>query len=55
MVGDIVKSGIILTGGGNQIAGMKETLQSDLKIPVNQIKDPSNAVILGLAKMIEQE
>lgn len=55
MVGDIVKSGIILTGGGSQIAGMKETLQSDLKIPVNQIKDPSNAVILGLAKMIEQE
>lgn len=53
MVGDIVKSGILLTGGASQISGMKNALEADLKVPVNQIKDSSNAVIIGLAKMIE--
>lgn len=53
MVGDIVKSGLILTGGGSNLPGIKEILQDELKIPVRQIQDPSNAVIIGLAKLIE--
>lgn len=53
MVGDIVRSGLLLTGGGSQISGMRNALESDLKIPVNQLNDPSNAVILGLANMVE--
>lgn len=52
MVGDIVSSGLILTGGGSRIAGMRSVLESALKIPVIQINDPANAVIVGLASMV---
>lgn len=53
MVGDIVRAGILLSGGGSQLAGMKEALEGDLKVPVHPVSDPAHAGIIGLAKTIE--
>lgn len=54
MVGDIVKAGLILSGGGSQIAGMKEVLERDLRIPVRHVSDASHSVIVGLAKLAKE-
>lgn len=54
MVGDIVKGGLLLSGGGSLIAGMKEVLERDLRIPVRHISDASHSVIVGLAKLAKE-
>ncbi len=47
--GDLVKSGLILTGGSSQLYGLKDYLQSSLSIPVSVAKNPSHSVINGIA------
>ncbi len=46
---DLVKSGLILTGGSSQLYGLKDYLQSSLSIPVSVAKHPTYAVINGIA------
>ncbi|MDB5204119.1 MAG: rod shape-determining protein MreB, rod shape-determining protein MreB-related protein [Candidatus Taylorbacteria bacterium] len=47
VVSDIMHRGLHLAGGGALIRGMKELLESVLKIPVHVAEDPLTAVVRG--------
>ena len=47
--GDLVRNGLILTGGSSQLYGLKDYLQTSLSIPVSVAKNPTYAVINGIA------
>ncbi len=51
-VADIYYSGIILTGGGALLKGMKQRLQDELKLRVNMPDDPITTVVLGAGKLL---
>ncbi len=51
-VADIYSSGIILTGGGALLKGMKQRLQDELKLRVNMPDDPITTVVLGAGKLL---
>lgn len=51
---DILDNGITLTGGGSLIGGMVQMLQSNIGVPIKIAKDPQDAVINGLARIIDE-
>ena len=51
---DIIKKGIILTGGGALIKGLPELLQEELKVPVYKAEDPLSCVAEGTGIMLEK-
>ena len=51
-VADIYYSGVILTGGGALLKGMRERLQSELKLRVTMPKDPTTTVVLGAGRLL---
>jgi len=51
-VADIYYSGVILTGGGSLLKGMKERLQSDLKLHVSVPEDPTTTVVMGAGALL---
>jgi rod shape-determining protein MreB and related proteins len=51
-VADIYYSGVILTGGGSLLKGMRERLQSELKLRVTMPKDPTTTVVLGAGRLL---
>lgn len=51
-VADIYYSGIILTGGGALLKGMRQRLQSELKLHVNMPEDPKVTVALGAGRLL---
>ena len=53
-VADIYYSGLILTGGGSMLSGMKERLQSELKLHVSVPKDPITTVVLGAGSLLSR-
>ncbi|HLR07680.1 MAG TPA: rod-share determining protein MreBH [Bacillota bacterium] len=55
--GDIVDRGIVLTGGGSQLNGMKEWLAHEINVPVHTAPNPLESVAIGTGrslKMIEK-
>jgi len=51
-VADIYYSGVILTGGGSLLKGMKERLQNELKLHVSRPDDPITTVVLGAGSLL---
>ena len=53
-VADIYYSGLILTGGGSLLRGIKERLQSELKLHVSVPEDPMTTVVRGAGVLLSQ-
>lgn len=53
ILGDIMKRGVYLTGGGALIKGLDELLQEHLQIPVYIAEDPLTAVARGTGVILE--
>jgi rod shape-determining protein MreB len=51
-VADIYYSGIILTGGGSLLKGMKERLRSEIQLHVSMPEDPITTVVLGAGTLL---
>ncbi|MFN2533131.1 MAG: rod shape-determining protein [Pyrinomonadaceae bacterium] len=52
VVGDIYYSGVIVTGGGSLLKGMKERLRSELKLHVTVPENPITTVVLGAGTLL---
>ena len=52
LAGDILQTGIVLTGGGAQLKRLPERLFQALAIPTNLAPNPVDAVILGTGKLL---
>ncbi len=55
LVGDIMNSGIVLTGGGALLRGMARFLRTEVKIPVTVADDPMNCVIRGAGRCLSDK
>ena len=53
-VADIYYSGMILTGGGSLLKGLKSRLQSELKLRATMPEDPISTVVLGAGILLDQ-
>lgn len=53
LVADILERGIILSGGGALLKGLKELINERIKIPVHLADDPTTSVIRGLGLVLE--
>ena len=53
-VADIYYSGVILTGGGSMLRGMKERLQNELKLHVSVPEDPITTVVVGAGSLLSR-
>lgn len=51
-VADIYYAGLILTGGGSLLCGMKERLQTELKLHVCVPEDPMTTVVRGAGSLL---
>lgn len=49
---DVVKSGILLSGGGCLLTGLKEKLKSSLQIPIRIARNPKDTIIIGIRNKI---
>ena len=52
-VADIYYSGMILTGGGSLLKGLKERLQSELKLRATMPEDPISTVVIGAGILLD--
>ena len=50
---DIVTNGIVITGGGALLSGMKELLHQELKVPITVAESPLTCVAEGTAVMLD--
>lgn len=55
LVSDIMERGIVLCGGGAQIAGVEKMIAEETKMPVWVAPDPITCVIRGCGKVLEDE
>lgn len=53
LVADLTKNGLILTGGGSLLSGMKDYLQEVLGIPVRVATKPMDAIVEGFKVYIQ--
>jgi rod shape-determining protein MreB len=53
-VADIYYSGMILTGGGSVLKGLKTRLQSELKLRATMPEDPISTVVMGAGILLDQ-
>jgi len=53
VVADVMRRGIILTGGGSLIAGLPELLAKELQMPIHVDDEPKTAVIRGTGVILE--
>ncbi|TQS70610.1 rod shape-determining protein [Ornithinibacillus gellani] len=51
--GDIVDHGIVLTGGGSLLHGMKDWLSSEISVPVHIAPNPLESVAIGTGKALK--
>lgn len=54
LASDLVRSGVLVTGAGAQLGGMKEYLSRTLKIPVHFAAEPANGTMVGLQRLAER-
>lgn len=53
LAGDIMESGIVLTGGGALLAGLDQRLRHETGMPVRVADDPAECVALGTGRCVE--
>ena len=53
-VADIYYSGMILTGGGSMLKGLKERLQSELQLRATMPENPITTVVMGAGILLDQ-
>ncbi|OGY29543.1 MAG: rod shape-determining protein [Candidatus Woykebacteria bacterium RIFCSPHIGHO2_12_FULL_45_10] len=53
LIGDILDSGVTLVGGGALLPGFAETLEKEVKMPVNLVDDPLTTVVRGAGRVLE--
>ena len=51
--GDIVDRGVILTGGGSMLKGLKDWLSKEIDVPVELAENPLESVVIGSGKSLE--
>lgn len=54
LVSDLYKNGMILSGGGALLGGIKEYLQNRLSLPVRIAEKPLESVSLGFSRYVER-
>jgi len=55
LVSDVMKKGIVLTGGGSMIPGLGNAIEEATKMPVILAEDPLSSVVKGTGKLLENE
>ena len=53
LVGDILKHGIVMTGGGSKLYGLDRLIEDVTGIKTRVAKDPVLCVALGTGKLLE--
>jgi rod shape-determining protein MreB len=53
-VADIYYSGMILTGGGSLLKGLRERLQAELKLRATVPEDPITTVVIGAGLLLDE-
>jgi rod shape-determining protein MreB and related proteins len=53
MISDVLKTGIVLTGGGALLRGLPSLLEQEIKLPVYIAEDPLSAVARGTGVILE--
>jgi len=53
LIGDIMESGIILSGGTSLLRGMDKLIEESIDLPVKMIDDPITSVIRGIGIILE--
>jgi rod shape-determining protein MreB len=53
-VADIYYSGMILTGGGSLLKGLKSRLQNELKLRATVPEDPISTVVMGAGILLDR-
>ncbi|MDO8551836.1 MAG: rod shape-determining protein [bacterium] len=53
LISDLVSRGIVLSGGGSQLAGLDKRIAEETKMPVWLADDPITAVIRGCGKVLD--
>ena len=53
LVGDVYHDGILLTGGGSQLAGFDTLISKKTRLPVRLAEAPQNCVVLGAGKALK--
>ncbi len=54
LAGDIVDSGVVLTGGGALLRGLDQRLRHELGVPVVVAEEPLRAVVRGSGRCVEE-
>ena len=55
LVADILKNGIIITGGVAQLRDLDKLIAEETKMPVWLAEDPMTSVVRGCGKLLEDE
>lgn len=53
IAGDVLSSGVTLTGGGARLPGLAQRLQHELGLPVHAAEDGAGAVVRGAGRCVE--
>ncbi|OQX50698.1 rod shape-determining protein [candidate division CPR3 bacterium 4484_211] len=53
LLSDLLRSGVVLAGGGSLLAGMDQAIASAIQMPVVRAEDPQTAVVRGCGKVLE--
>ena len=53
LVGDILRNGIVMTGGSSQLYGLDRLMADVIEIKTRVAKDPAKCVALGTGKILE--
>jgi rod shape-determining protein MreB len=53
VVSDIMRRGLVLTGGSASLRGLRELLEKELEIPVHLAEDPLTAVVRGAGIVLD--
>jgi rod shape-determining protein MreB len=54
LAGDIMSSGVVMTGGGALLQGLDERLKLEIGTPVHIADDPLTCVVRGAGECLEE-